>query len=544
MTFINRALALSLVLATVSFSAFATKGTKVSSQSIPAPVIEGLGLMNDEEIEKFTAGLASDTKRAPASTGVAGSEDMLSPEYVEFRDKLIKVNNHKEFFDLITAYDAKYDSIPASANDLKFIVTKLSTWLPFKGIIWRMAPLAHNVASAQQVLVTTLKNFAEQVQINEPSSHVQAQLLYLSMPTADLVGKEIKAESDFVKFVAVDVYSSLTKAIKRLETIHMANIQKNGRQTPIVFDGKIRFGENSFNNSYDDYERFKVVGEAERFATIARYYRRKASIAFMAAYHWNGHLELRRKIGALYGVGVAESGLFDVLPGAGQVFIRGVSRQKRQDIIKNANPDIYARDEKEGKKWMKLSYDHLHKAVVYLTKTWKMIKNNDQQYINQLDPEVFMARKEQVEIGLMNMNKLYGASEKQSGTASINGALSGDELVVDVKGFYENPPQNLRNLLPVDFSKNKDLDPLKKLPEYKDMKVVKNSSPDVLSVKMNNKNVYFRNYLFDRSTKWNTSSEGYGHLFPGTTNVENAMRILNETRGAKILTSGLTAFIR
>lgn len=542
MIFKKRNLATSLLLATISFSALADN-SKVPPHSIPAPTAEELGFMSDEEIDKLAANFQIEKTRSPSGTGMAGSEDMLSPEYVEFRNKLIKVNNHKEFHELILSYDAKYDSIPASANDLKFIVAKMSTWLPFKGIVWRMAPLVHNVATAQQALVTTLKNFAEQVQINEPSSHVQAHLLYLSMPTPDLVGKEIKVESDFVNFVATDVYASVTKAVKRIEKLRMANVQKNGRETPIVFDGKIRFGENAFNNSYDDFERFKVVGEAERFATLARFHRRMSSIAFMAAYNWNGHLALRKDIGRLYGVGVMESALFDSLPGADETYVHGVSRETRTQTIKKYK-NLYSIIPKHGSNWMRLSYNHLHSSVKYLTKTWESIKNSDQQYITQLDPEVFMARKEQVEIGLMNMNKLVGATGTKSGVAHINGSLSGDEVVVDVKGFYENPPQSLQNLLPTKFAKNEDLDPLKKLPEYKNLKVAKSSSPDVLEVKMSNKNVHFRNYLYGRSTGWNTSTSAYGTLFPGSTNVGDAMRILNETRGSKLLTSGLTAFIR
>jgi hypothetical protein len=551
----NRQLLNTLTLATLtvlSFSAVAAQkkfvfkdNSNVMAQNIPAPSEAELGFLTDKDVVALAENFKAESKRRPAGTALVATEDMLSKEYVEFRNKIIKANTGVEFYDILKSYDAKYDQIPASANDLKFTIARMAAWLPMKGIIWRMTPMVHQVATTQQAILATLKNVAEQVKINEPGSHVEAQMLYLSMPTEDLVGKQFNSESDFITFLANEVYPGLKKTVQRIEALKMANIQKSGEETPIVFDGKIRFGENAFNGNYDDYDRFKVMGEAERFSALSRIQRRMYNIATLAAYNWNGHLALKREIGRMYGIGVAESALFDALPGDDNVYLKGVSRAQRVAVIKKYK-NLYTLTS-SGKSWMALAYYHLHKSGLYLEETWKNIKNNDAHYVAQIDPEVFLARKEQVETGIMNIKKLtgpYGAGV--NGKTRINGALSGDELVVDLKGFYENPPRDLKNLLPTAFSGNEDINVLKKTPQYATIRELKAGS-DVLEVNWSGKKTSFRNYLNGRATSWNSSAEGYGRLFPNlksASDVANAMRILNEARGTRILTNGLTLFVR
>ncbi len=536
----------------INFSSYAAPkkfvfkdNSNVPAQNIPAPSEAELGFLSDKEIIALAENFKAESKRRPAGTALVATEDMLSKEYIEFRNKIIKANTGAEFYDIIRSYDAKYDQIPSSANDLKFSVARMAAWLPMKGIIWRMTPMVHQVATTQQALLATLKNVAEQVKINETGSHVEAQMLYLSMPTEDLVGRQFHYESDFIAFLASEVYPALKKSSQRIEALKMTNVQKNGEETPVVFDAKIRFGEKAFNGNYDDYDRFKVMGEAERFSALSRIQRRMYNIATLAAYNWNGHLALKREIGRMYGVGVAESALFDALPGEDNVYLKGVSRAQRTATIKKYK-NLYTLTA-NGKSWMTLAYYHLHRSGLFLEETWKNIKNNDGHYIAQIDPEVFLARKEQVEAGVMNIKKLtgpYGAGV--SGKTRINGALSGDELVVDLKGFYENPPRDLKNLLPTVFAGNEDITALKKTPQYASMREIKPGS-DVLELTFKGKKTSFRNYLFGRATGWNTSAEGYGRLFPNLKNsadVGNAMRILNEARGTRILTNGLTLFVR
>ncbi|MGZ3809394.1 MAG: hypothetical protein ACXVCE_15020, partial [Bacteriovorax sp.] len=278
--------------------------------------------------------------------------------------------------------------------------------------------------------------------------------------------------------------------------------------------------------------------------------RRLYNISVMNAYNWNGHLALRREIGKLFGLGVAEATLIDSLPGESTPFIKGVTREKRFETMKKF-PNLY-RLNSNGKLWMKVAYFNLHKSGLYLSKTWENIKNNDHEYITQLDPEVFLARKEQAEIGIMNIKKLTSVcnakagsnvcDQSASGKTSIFGTINKEGVVVDLKGFFDNPPQDLKSLLPVSFAKNEDI--LKTAAGR-----IQEVSPrsDVLQMSIEGKKVHFRNYMYGRSKAWSISSDGYGVLFPelkSGADVASAMRILNETRGARIVTNGITMFVR
>ena len=377
-------------------------------------------------------------------------------------------------------------------------------------------------------------------------------MLFLTMPSADLMGKQFKVESDFITYLSMEVYAALNKAARRLERLKMVNTQADGKTTPIVFDAKIRFGQDSFGSAYDAFDRFKVMGEGERFAALARVHRRMYNIATMTSYNWNGHLDLRKEIGKLYGVEAAKAELFDILPGEDNVYVKGATRQKRVEMIRRNYKKLYTLAP-HGKDWMKLAYYHLHKSGLFLSKAWDYIKTEDMNTVMQIDPEVLMGRKEQVEAGINHLRNLTEATDTASGRVTIRGALSGEEVVVNLKAFYENPPNDLKSLLPVAFAGNEDLSDLRKAkdssqaPAYKNLAEVRPGKSDVMKFEIGDKEVQFRNYLFGRAKSWDISKEGYGNLFPALksgNDVAKAMRILNEARGARVVTNGITLFVR
>jgi hypothetical protein len=516
--------------------------TKATEQSIEVPDIP-VGVLSESEVATLANNFKAEKKRQPSGTVFVATEDMLSPEFVKFRNKVTACRNGVDFYQVIKEYDSNYDQIPATANDLKFVVARMAAWLPMRGIIWRMTPLVHKVVVTQEVLLASLRNFAEQVMINDPDSHIQAQLLFMSLPAEDLIGKQMHLESDFMRFLATEVYPSLAKSVERLEKVRMVNV-KDGKEIPLVFDTRIRFGDQAFNSTYDAIERFKIVGEAERFAAIARINRRMAGIAGTVAYTWNGHLELRRKIGRMFGVAAAMSNLWDRV-GIEDNYVSGATREDRAKIIQGSK-GLYVETRNTGY-WMKKAYAHLHRSYLYLDKTWQHIQKEDPNTYVQLDPEVFTGRREQIEAGMVNLKKLVGKSDKESGgnLDTYIGAVTGETVSVDFKGFYDQPPKDLKKLLPVKFAGNEDLDKLlKEMPFIKDFKQVRSNKPDVLTNKA--KGVEFRNYLYGRAKAWDPSFDGYGRLFPGVTGegVAQAMKILNETRGARMLSTNITGFIR
>ncbi|MEQ1878270.1 MAG: hypothetical protein ABL958_16630, partial [Bdellovibrionia bacterium] len=56
--------------------------------------------------------------------------------------------------------------------------------------------------------------------------------------------------------------------------------------------------------------------------------------------------------------------------------------------------------------------------------------------------------------------------------------------------------------------------------------------------------IRFRNYLYGRAIGWNTGPTGFGKLFPGTTDVARARRIIGETRGARFLANNMMVWVK
>ncbi len=547
--------------------------SNVPPHNVPVPEITQDQFLSYKQIEEMAAtSFAAEKKRKPSGSGpTVASKDLMSEEYKKFVEKIIECKTGDKFYEVLQAYDKRYESIPASETDLKFAVARMSTWLPLRGVVWKMTPMVHSVLVTQQVLVGTLRNMAEQAMINFPDSHVEAQMLFLTLPAINTDDRgqktfeeRFKHESRFIKFLAEDIYQSLSKAVDRIEKIErMANVSSKGVAAPIVFDSRIRFGEQAFpGKDYSDPDRLKVVGEAEKFATLARLNRRLAAISSMVAYNWNGHLAARKKIGQQFGIGATEAFFFDLANTEGKEYVDAPTRRERREILVNDFPKLY-KIVPNGDAWMKRSYFFLHRSAHYLEKTWRHIETDKPENFMQLDPEVFQARREQVEEGVSNLMKLAGTCNeievnkkktgicdtKDNGFAELRGSLSRKPINVNLKAFYENPPKDLKLLLPLadGFSGNKDLDSLKASGVYKSMVSLGGKRPDVIRIKLpNGDETTFRNYLYDRAILWNNGPEAYGTVFPGVSKkgVGDAMAIINETRGVRVMNNAFSMFIR
>ena len=60
--------------------------SNIPPQNFAAPAPFELGLYNDQDIEKLSTNFIAESKRRPAGTNLVGTEDMLSKEYIQFRN--------------------------------------------------------------------------------------------------------------------------------------------------------------------------------------------------------------------------------------------------------------------------------------------------------------------------------------------------------------------------------------------------------------------------------------------------------------------------
>ena len=524
---------------------------KEPPHKVPVRAWADFGVRTPEQLNKMSlASQKSGQKRQPTGK-IKASKDNLSKELNDIRDELVKIDDGYAYAAFLTKHNAKYNSYPA---DAKFVIARLATMIPLKGVVWRTVPAIHQTVITQEMLLSQMKNMGENLMVHQPDGHVKAQLAFFTMPFPDLVEqKEVKTtfgtkrifakrfynEADVITFMSTEVYGSLMQAIQRLEAL-ADNYQPS---QPIVFDAKIRFGDDAFNveGKYDDHDRFRLIGKAELYAQIARYHRRLAAISQMAAYNWNGYVSLTKEIGRAYGVDATKSSMFDFFKE--EIYIKGVDRKDRIAITRQPKYANLLKRTANGVDWMRGAYGHYQANIKYLTDAWNEIRDDrDPSDYALLDAEVMQGRKEQVQKGVDNLNRLING-DSSDGRTSVRGELTGSTVTVNVKAFYWNPPSDLKNLLATEFAAHEDVN-LEKLKKTFGPLTVERR--DMVVMKINGVEAPWRNYLHGRATGWNASNEGFGRLFPGTVskNIPRARRILGETRGARFLTNNIMMWVK
>jgi hypothetical protein len=471
---------------------------------------------------------------------------------------------------MLTKYDASYEQQPA---DLQYVIARLSPLLAMRGFYWRAASLAHQSVVSQELSLSLIRAFAEQSMNLQPDSQWEAIMAFMSIPNSrQLVppsdkGDGVKryderfyVENDMSDFFATEVYNRLAKAITRLSELKLSH-PVNGKDVPNVFDNKIRFGDDAFNQSpdaYDAEDRYVFIGDAERLSAMARFHRRMATICQMAAYNLNGYIALRKDIGKAYGIDAELTGkVSGMLDGVGDFFggvaalkggvgealsIEGVTRSERIAITAKHKTVLGLRDAR----WMKLAYQHMAAWALYTSKVWNDIRNDKDGMRNLLDPDFFMGRKDQNDKAMANLLQLF---PKKGGDAKLYGAVSGDMVSVNMYNFFNNPPSNLKQLMPTVFMKHEDVEPLKNLYSSfepgKNVSTVKMKMSTTVGGKAETKWVEWRNYLYGRAVGWDPNV--YGSLFPGVKTPEQvarAQRVLYETRGARPVMNTLLVFVK
>lgn len=560
-----------LVFATLSHAETAPKAAAASHvkgnylvKTTPMPAPDVTELWKQFHAAEGTYKDTTEADRKVASnhgSRITGSEDLMSPELKKFRDRLITTKDAESMDKLLTEYDTNYDNAEAAyPNDLKYVIARLSPLRAMRGFFWRMAPLAHQAAVTQEQLLGMVRSFAEQVMIYEPDTQWPAYVAFLAIPSkANLAvpsyatklkkprsDSRFLVENDLPDFLANEVYPVLNTACNRLLALKMY-VEIDGKQSPIVFDNQIRFGQNAFSAQYDATDRFKIVGDAERFAGVARFNRRMAMIAQLSAYNWNGNIAMRDEIGKKFGIDAtvnAGNGIGNMITnltsGNAAYNMDGVTREERVFISKKY-PNVF---ELRSKAWMPVAYYHLHNYAYFSMKAWGRIRKESDEYNFLLDPDLSQGRRDQIDKSVRNLASLLPDPNSTGGTPVAQGSITGKTVHIDMKDFFNNPPENLHSLMPTGFAHHEDLVGLDKLyPEYN---APANNS--IIKMKIGDTMVEWRNYLYGRATSWELDDNSkYRVLFPDAksgTDVADAQKVLSETRGGRPLLNTLVIFIK
>lgn len=522
--------------------------TKEELARFKAPVQKGAppewDVQAPEVYREFAANFKATDKRVPAGSNLVGSEDLLSDRFKkEFRKEYLAIRDGYSYGAFLKKWDKLYDEKPQELPaDVKFAVLRLSTMLPLQGVVWRAVPAVHNQIITQEMLLAQMKNMGQNMLIHEPDNHVKAQLGFMTLPHKDILHRRFHNEAEFLAYLSQEVYPSLKKAVRRLEGL----VGGVASGTPLVFDGQIRWGDGAFEATYDARDRYRIIGLGELYAQLARYHRRMAGISQLVAYNWNGYTVLMKQIGEKYGIDIAKSKaneFFTNFGGEQEVYVDGLHRSERVAITRS-HRSIWTLTP-DGATWMRRAWTHTVANAELLNASWLVIRDTkDPSEYMLIDPEVMQGRRDQVQKGVDNILRLVrGNKDPKAGVAELRGDISGDRVYVNLKAFFENPPQDLKDLLPTEFNKHNDITLMKQ--HFPDMKPVRD---DLVSMTVGDKKgVVWRNYLYDRAWRWDVSERGYGRLFPyarAATSIGDARRVLGETRGARFVTNNLMLWVR
>ena len=381
-------------------------------------------------------------------------KESMSKEYRELIDNVIAADSPDKIDGLLAKLEKKIDSMPA---DAKFLGSHLLLMKPFRGIVYRMIPLAGKERITQGFIRNRVKILASNLRIYLPLEHWEAGFNYLTEPyklkSGEIISqfedakerksvrgstvkrtyvKEFGAEN-FQEFIGAEVYPAMAKALERIESISFEN--------PIVWDNKVAFGKDSFKDDFEE-TRYRKIGEAERHLNISSLHLGMHYLNYLVSYDIRGSISLSKDIGKLYGI----DGFFSRNPD-------GVPSYDWVKVVERKSYDNIGRLRDGYKDNMSLSFKHLQEGVKHLRLAREELRNESPSRLFAINPGTLNPWDENIEKQFKHIECL--TSDSTEGTCAIRSAITGKSVVINLREFYQNPPTNLKDYLPTDWNTDK-----------------------------------------------------------------------------------------
>ncbi len=388
--------------------------------------------------------------------------------------------------------DANYDKSP---RDVQFLASVLGLLRPFQGFVYRVEPLASRSKLLHSQLITEVRSFASSYRVYFPTEQWDAGFEYVTR-SAGL--PEIKHENELQNFVDTAIRPALLKAAGRIDRLFPAK----SNPPMIVWDNQFVMGTAQFQ---DDLDRYVLIGDAEAQAIIASLKFSTASALMATAYQAEGLVDLAKSLGKLYG--------FDAFSFKSE----GVTEEERvATILRHQKKDPFWKLRVDGavligSYQMRSALKHLRDAANRGALAWIAVKDQPANEERGLNPGLVAPFNRRIGLAINDIRALL------KGEATLRSGVTGMPVTVNLPAFFENPPSNLSELLPTDFTKEKKVD----------TKVLR------------------RDYYAGRGSQWNL--DAYRKLFPKLTKqseVTDFNRILSQTWGGAVLAAPMGPFVR
>ena len=531
---------LAINLTAASSHAAKKTATKIASTPLVGTVYDPQ-LLTDAQIKTHLkeAFDAENKNRSPADS-VDANIGNTSADFKKYRDQDLAMKSAadvKKFLDdLNTAYPTFHD------NDIKFFAARILPMRTMGGFFWRIVPLVSQSRMSEEMAASGLRGIYEQMEIRFPEAQNTAIFDFLIQPqTTPQTAAQIQANapqvlpptfkkvSDLQAFVNNVFYNAVTASIVKLEGINLNGV-------PIAMDTELRFGDEGINASVS-HKHFKWIGNAELAMTLARLHKRASNLLVFTAYQMDDFTAYRKNIAQRIG--------FDVATTTALFPITGLDRKTRVSVLKSYTNLMHLNDTmvtvngqqvKYGVNQMQVAYDNLASAVTYIENAWAAIQKEQtgQEHYNTalsiLDPELSAGRKADINEAIENLRGLVPLPTNTARSAyTLHDAVSGSKVMVDLKSFYMNPPEDMKSLLPTEFSPG----------------VGRSDGSGWVSTTVAGVTTKSRDYGKGRATGWDRNA--YATVFPslGTgEDVDDYQRVILRTCGGRFISGGLFGFIK
>jgi hypothetical protein len=496
-------------------------------------------------------------KRAKRSIASGGSEESMSPEMKKLRDAILSIKDSKALDAMLEDLNTKYTAIDAeweksgrhivrgADRDFKFFAAQILPLRCLKGIAFRFLPLAEKSRIVDSKLASAMFRIGQDIQILSP------QIADLDVSSSENIAKKDASQAAGDRNASRAVFDYLTqpfdgvllfneayqlqahlyngcavelkKAASRLEVLSL--------EEPIVLDNKMFFGVGTFP---DDLDRYKLVGEAERHVAIAGKYAGIHFAAFFRSYRMDGYFALQVDLGKL---NVVDSFPDLLHPGAnGYEAVKGIGLKDRSDVIRGPKYANLFTLYSDGGKYMRNSFETLARSIQEVVLAWKEVEGKPANSSRIINPGIWNSSRD--------VGKTIEGWENvtRAGPRSMHSRLTDRIVKVDLQGFYNNPPNDLKALLPLKNGGFDTSSPQFIPHKFKVYVVDKNSKAVLASADRYQK---YRNYFYQDAVNWDLPT--YKKLFPDLTSGKDLpmfMRTAGESWGGRFQVSPIMPFLR
>lgn len=458
-------------------------------------VINNYNWMTKKDFEKSKKQAFKRGKRKIASSPEI-SEEAMSEKFREFRDTFLTVTTKEQVEKFLRKMDSEYDTYP---DDLKFFAAQMIPFLELKSFAYKMYPLLSQEKITHSMLVSRVLDFASFMRINFPTEQWDAGFRFASEPFFADEDRFRKAE-DLQAYIGSNLYPAFMKAAKRIQEL---DFQGNR----IAWDHKLFYGTAAFS---DNFKRYRYLGEAERVATLSSLHMGMAWMKRFTAYNVKGSMKLTKSLGTLIGV----DSFFSAVDGVTAKKVVKVFSEEEYKSLYTLLPN--------GKADLQTAFSHIKEGARLQVIAWNEIKDRPASEVDALNSMILDPFRDRIDRGSETLERIV------EGKVKIRSDVTGELVTVDLPGFYANPPQDLKSLLPTKFEGGK-----KNI--RKDLKTRDGKKE---------RRVKYRNYFYGRAISWDINS--YNKLFPelkSGEDVATATRILNQSAGTFPVAIGMNAFM-